>query len=77
MNATHLDFINDFVAITLSVLIWKLKKYGLEKQTARWTEEQLNLWAQGVARIWVVVIYEGSTAGLLNIIINNVTDNTK
>lgn len=65
MNATHLDFINDFVAITLSVLIWKLKKYGLEKQTARWTEEQLNLWAQRVARIWLEVIYERSTAGVV------------
>ena len=35
MNVIHLDFTNDFDAVTHRILIWKLKKYGLEKQIAR------------------------------------------
>lgn len=57
-DVTLLDFVNDFDAITHSTVMWKLKKYRLENGIARWTEKQLDLWAQSVVPIWLAAIYE-------------------
>ena len=48
MDIVYFNFSKAFNTVSLTIVTDKLLKYGLDEQTVRWTEKQLNGQAQRV-----------------------------